>query len=508
MTLTADEHAWRTTDERERRATAREPRRSWASAQPFERRVTPVNSDGGLLAESWRAVGAHYVRFMCALDAIVAAGVTYALLARSTDGPRAVLASLLGALLFVALVGAFRGYDRDRVGDGPTEFQAVLRAGAGVAATLVALSWLLDLPVPRQTVLLGVPLTVGVVAVVRHAGRRRVHRWRFAGQAMMRTVVIGDVATAQRVAADLHAAPHHGYEVIGVCVSDLDSVPATDVPVLGATADVVQVVVDHAADVVVVGAGHLRGEALRRLSWALGRAGAHLVVVPDLVEVAGPRLAVRPTAGLSLLEVEVGAPRRRTVAKAVLDVTLALVAGVVALPVVLAAAAVVRATSPGRAFFHQTRVGVDGRRFTMWKLRTMYVDADARLEGLRARNEGAGVLFKMRQDPRVTPVGRWLRRYSLDELPQLWNVVRGDMSLVGPRPPLEHEVQAYQDQVHRRLHVKPGLTGLWQVSGRSDLDWDESVRLDLRYVDNWSVAMDLMILWKTARAVLRSSGAY
>jgi lipopolysaccharide/colanic/teichoic acid biosynthesis glycosyltransferase len=146
----------------------------------------------------------------------------------------------------------------------------------------------------------------------------------------------------------------------------------------------------------------------------------------------------------------------------------------------------------------------------MWKLRSMYVDVDAedRRRALAGQNDGNGVLFKIRDDPRVTPVGKILRRYSLDELPQLFNVVRGDMSLVGPRPPLGEEVARYEDAAQRRLRVRPGLTGLWQVSGRSDLSWEESVRLDLRYVDNWSVTMDAMILWKTIRAVLRPAGAY
>ena len=509
MTLTADEHAWRLEEERERRGRAREPRRSWASAQPFVRRPTPVNSDDALRSESWRTVGLRYVRVMSVLDGVIAAGIGYAVLLPSRPAPQALLWSLAGAAMLVALVASFHGYDSDRVGDGPAEFQAVLRAGATVAVVLVVLSWLAGRDVPRVVVLVGVPLTVLIVAIVRHIGRRWLHRLRFDGHAMMRTVVVGDVRTATRLASDLAVSRHHGYDVVGMCVPDLDDVrPVSGVPVLGATADVVQVVADHAAEVVVVGAGQLSGDALRRLTWALGRAGAQLVVVPDLVEVAGPRLNLRPTAGLSLLEVEVGPPRRRLVAKALLDVTVGAVAGLVALPVIAGAALAVRLTSRGPAFFNQTRVGQDGKRFTMRKLRTMYVDADERLADLLAHNEGAGVLFKMRRDPRVTPVGRVLRKYSLDELPQLWNVVRGDMSLVGPRPPLEHEVAAYEDQVHRRLHVKPGLTGLWQVSGRSDLDWDEAVRLDLRYVDNWSVAMDLMIMWKTGRAVLRGVGAY
>jgi len=168
----------------------------------------------------------------------------------------------------------------------------------------------------------------------------------------------------------------------------------------------------------------------------------------------------------------------------------------------------VRLTSRGPAFFRQRRIGVDGREFTMWKLRSMYVDAEERKAALLIRSDRDGLMFKMHDDPRITRVGKLLRRYSVDELPQLWNVVRGDMSLVGPRPPLPQEVDAYHDAVYRRLRVRPGLTGLWQVSGRADLSWDESVRLDLRYVDNWSVAMDLMILWKTGRAVFGGSGAY
>jgi lipopolysaccharide/colanic/teichoic acid biosynthesis glycosyltransferase len=165
----------------------------------------------------------------------------------------------------------------------------------------------------------------------------------------------------------------------------------------------------------------------------------------------------------------------------------------------------VRLTSPGPAFFRQTRVGRDGREFQIWKLRTMFVGADtAPVDG----NDADGILFKLRRDPRVTPLGHFLRRWSLDELPQLWNVVRGSMSLVGPRPPLPREVAQYGDDVRRRLLVTPGLTGLWQVSGRSDLAWDEAVRLDLQYVENWSLSLDLVVLLRTMTAVLRRRGAY
>jgi exopolysaccharide biosynthesis polyprenyl glycosylphosphotransferase len=283
-----------------------------------------------------------------------------------------------------------------------------------------------------------------------------------------------------------------------------------DVPVVGTLSDIPQAVIDHEVDVVIVAGSGLSSSSLRRLSWALDRTGADLVVAPGLVEVAGPRLRVRPAAGLSLLHVDTPEDHEgRLLGKALLDRSLGIVLFVLALPVIAVSAVLVKATSRGPAFFAQERMGRDGQPFTMWKLRSMVTGADAlRTTALLEQSDRDGLMFKMRRDPRITRVGGWLRRYSLDELPQLWNVVRGDMSLVGPRPPLRSEYDQYHDAVHRRLRVKPGLTGLWQVSGRADLSWEESVRLDLRYVDNWSVALDLQIMWKTGRAVLFGSGAY
>jgi len=193
--------------------------------------------------------------------------------------------------------------------------------------------------------------------------------------------------------------------------------------------------------------------------------------------------------------------------KATLDVLAALLLLVALTPVLLTLALAVRADG-GPAFFRQTRVGLDGREFTMVKFRSMVVNAEARLAALHTENQGAGPLFKLRHDPRVTRVGATLRKYSLDELPQLFNVLTGTMSLIGPRPALPHEVATYPTQARRRLAVKPGLTGLWQVSGRSDLSWDESITLDLRYVDTWSPLLDAAILARTTRAVLHSNGAY
>lgn len=509
MTLAADQDAGPVDGIVDRRGRAREPRRSWASSEPFVRRVTPENSDPVARAVAWSTVSRRYGLVAVVLDMLVALVVGAAVLAPSYGLVTAGQLACGGAAMFIAIVLLSGGYSRSSAGDGPGEFQSLLRAALTMVMILMALGYVLRVPVPRSYVLVGVPVILFICWIARYLERRHLHRLRMQGEGVMRTVVVGDADSAERVVRNISAAPHHGYRIDGVCVPSIEG-PASvaGVPVLGAAADVVQVVVDRGADVVLVTGNYLSGDALRRLSWALSRAGAHLVVVPDIVEVGAPRLTVRPTAGLSLLEVQVASPRPHLLMKQVLDVTLAGLGLVVLAPVIGLAALLVTATSPGGAIYRQVRVGQDGTQFVMYKLRTMYQDADERRAALLASGARDGVLFKMADDPRVTPVGRILRRFSIDELPQLVNIVKGDMALVGPRPPLLEEVEAYHDSVQRRLHVKPGLTGLWQVSGRSDLDWEESVRLDLRYVDNWSVSMDLLILWKTGRAVLGGAGAY
>jgi exopolysaccharide biosynthesis polyprenyl glycosylphosphotransferase len=248
---------------------------------------------------------------------------------------------------------------------------------------------------------------------------------------------------------------------------------------------------------------------LRRISWSLEGTGVDLVVSPALTDVAGPRIHVRPMSGLPLLHVEEpdfhGA---RRIVKGVSDWVAGAFLTLLALPVLILIAVAIKVSDRGPVFFRQTRVGVHGREFPCLKFRSMVVDAEERLAKLQAANEHDGVLFKIKDDPRVTGVGKIIRRLSLDELPQLFNVLRGEMSLVGPRPPLPSEVEQYGDDVKRRLLVKPGITGLWQVSGRSNLSWEDSVRLDLYYVENWSLSTDIVILAKTIRAVLSRDGAY
>jgi exopolysaccharide biosynthesis polyprenyl glycosylphosphotransferase len=234
-----------------------------------------------------------------------------------------------------------------------------------------------------------------------------------------------------------------------------------------------------------------------------------LLVAPRLTDISGPRIHIRPVAGLPLLNVE--EPEFsgvRRIVKGGLDRFLAFFAIVLLLPVLAGIALAVAVTSRGPILFRQVRIGRHGEPFVIHKFRSMYSDAEERLAELEHLNETDGTLFKVRDDPRVTPVGRYLRRFSLDELPQFFDVLLGRMSLVGPRPPLPTEVDRYASLVRRRLVVKPGITGLWQVSGRSDLSWDESVRLDLLYVETWSLALDITIMLKTVLAVLRRRGAY
>jgi len=289
-----------------------------------------------------------------------------------------------------------------------------------------------------------------------------------------------------------------------------DLASSAGIPLVYGLDDIVSTVERYGADTVaVLACPEMSGVRLRDLAWQLEKTGTDLCVAPALLDVAGPRTTIRPVAGLPLLHLDhpefTGLPR---VIKAAFDRLIAAIALLIFSPLLLAVIIAIRLGDGGPVLFRQERVGKDGQPFVLFKFRTMLVDAERQKSQLDELNETDGVLFKIRRDPRVTRVGAMLRRWSLDELPQLINVLIGNMSLVGPRPALPEEVAVYGDHVRRRLVVKPGMTGLWQVNGRSDLSWDESVRLDLRYVENWSFMLDLQILWKTGAAVGRGKGAY
>jgi exopolysaccharide biosynthesis polyprenyl glycosylphosphotransferase len=330
---------------------------------------------------------------------------------------------------------------------------------------------------------------------------------------MHRVLVLGHAPAVAQLTRQLHRRSHHGLQVVGACLpaAQLGEAAATlDVPVFGALAGAANSAAAAGADTVMVLPGpELDGAMLRRLAWELERDDIDLIVSSALVDTAGDRITVRPVDGLAMMHVE--HPRLSggwRLIKSVFDVSVAALLLVLLAPLILLVAVVIRWDTGGPVFFRQVRVGRGGEPFRMYKFRTMHVDAEARLAAMRRQNEAAGVLFKIREDPRVTRCGRILRRYSLDELPQLLNVLLGEMSLVGPRPPLPAEVEQYPHDMRRRLVVKPGMTGLWQVSGRSDLSWEDSIRLDLQYVENWSLTVDLVILMRTAAVVMRGAGAY
>ncbi|HEY8472131.1 MAG TPA: sugar transferase [Natronosporangium sp.] len=418
------------------------------------------------------------------------------------------LASALFPVGFVAVLAANRAYERRHLYVGTEEYQRVLRAGLWLTAGVAIVSYALDIPLARGWLLTAFPTATLACLVARFAIRKRLHRTRARGERLRRVIVVGHELAVLDLAGRLSRERFHGMEVVGACLPHPGELP--DLPVYGTFDEVAEAVEAARADtVIVLGCPELDGLALRRLAWRLERDDIDLILASSLIDVAGDRTTIRPVDGLPMLHVEhprlAGGAR---LVKEVVDRAGAILLLVLCLPVLLVVAALVRLDSPGPVLFRQVRVGKHGSEFVMYKFRTMYLDAEARLAEVRHLNEHDGVLFKIRQDPRVTRVGRWLRRLSIDELPQLYNVVRGQMSLVGPRPPLPEEVAAYPDDVRRRLAVKPGMTGLWQVSGRADLPWEEAVRLDLRYVENWSLSLDLVILLRTLAAVCRASGAY
>ncbi|WP_408638086.1 sugar transferase [Nonomuraea corallina] len=419
---------------------------------------------------------------------------------------------LLSAVLpgvWVGSVALNRAYEPRMIGVGSEEFRTVVRCGVGLTAALAVGSYLTKADVARGYVVLALPLVTLLTLVFRYALRRRLYRRRARGACMRRVVAVGHGPSIDELVRLFRFERYHGLDVVAACLPDGASPDdVAEVPVAGHFSDVPLVVDQVGADTVaVLACPEMDGTALRRLAWRLEATHTELVVAPALMEVAGPRTTIRPAAGLPLLHVEhpemAGA---RQLVKNVFDRLVAASLLVLLAPVMAGLAIAVRATSPGPALFRQTRVGRDGGLFTILKFRTMRRGSER--QKLTLVSDGDGPLFKLRNDPRVTPLGAYLRRYSLDELPQLINVLCGHMSLVGPRPPLPEEVARYGDDVRRRLLVRPGLTGLWQVSGRSDLSWEESVRLDLRYVENWSLMLDLQILWKTWSAVARGQGAY
>jgi exopolysaccharide biosynthesis polyprenyl glycosylphosphotransferase len=313
------------------------------------------------------------------------------------------------------------------------------------------------------------------------------------------------------------ADPVHGLRVVGVWVPDRvagrnERIHAgeVDVPVIGTETGLQEALaVDTVDTVVVTDTEHLGHDGMRELAWALEGYDVDILVAPNVIDVAGPRVHLEAHGNMPLIYLTGPTySRAKTLGRAVFDRTFASLVLVATTPILLAAALAIKATSRGPVFYRSVRIGAHGVPFEIYKLRTMVADADKRRDELMPFNIGSGPLFKVADDPRVTRVGRFLRKFSIDELPQFINVLKGDMSVVGPRPLFPGDLDGSGEFGKRRLLVKQGVTGLWQVSGRSDLSWEDSVRLDLDYVENWSMIRDLQIIAQTLRVVLKRHGAY
>ncbi len=459
-------------------------------------RAAPLEAPN--LAATWMG---RYLALAAGVDVACAvlAGVTAFEIryhARLEPPDRYLVITAILPVLWWAAVRLSGGYDSRIIGGGAEEFHRIVRAGISLTAGLAIVSYAAKLDLARGYVVLALPSLTAVDLLARYALRKRLHqRWRL-GIYTRRAVAVGPERAVTELIAALSRDSSQGLVAVS---GGVDAVTAT-------------VQRFNADTVAVVNCAEMDSIRLRDLAWALERTGTDLCVAPALLDLAGPRTTIRPVAGLPLVHLDhatLAGPKR--ILKGAFDRVLAASALLLLSPLLIAIACVIHFSDGGPVLFRHTRIGKDGLPFTLYKFRSMVVDAEARKKELEAINEVNGVLFKIRRDPRLTPLGGWMRRWSIDEVPQLINVLRGEMSMVGPRPwaALPYEKAAKEgDHVPRRLAVKPGLTGLWQVSGRASLPWEESVRLDLRYVEHWTLALDLQIMWKTARAVIRGTGAY
>ena len=421
--------------------------------------------------------------------------------------------SVLLVIAWMTALAVANSRDHRVIGGGADEFKRLFNASLTVFGVTAILAFVLRVDIARGYLMLSLPIGLALLFLGRWLWRRVLQNARRRGRAVQRTLVVGTEQQVATLIGEFDRNTWAGYQVVGVSLPGRSPIAHVEgAPVVGDFEHIHEAMQQHAIDTVVVASNDaLSTRHLRELSWELDPSRHELVVAPGLLDVGGPRIHARPVAGLPLIHVEpVHYTRAQTIAKRTFDIVGSGLGLLVLAPVLLTLWVLVKVTSPGNALFLQRRVGHTGGLFTMYKFRTMVTNAEELLAELREQQRDAGntVLFKLKDDPRVTRVGKFMRRYSLDELPQLVNVLLGHMSLVGPRPPIESELEKYEEHVHRRFLVKPGITGLWQVSGRSNLSWEDSVRLDLYYVENWSFVGDLVILWRTARAVVGRDGAY
>lgn len=512
------------------------PGRSWSFLRGDRAGSRPAHQRSRFAARSslqtdrarWQA---EYVRNLAATDfaavcvaVAVAQIVRFGARAESTDldwPPNSSVGyssvSLVLAMLWMGFLALLNTRSPRVIGAGADEYRLIASATFRLFGVLAIASLLFRMDIARGYLAIAFPLGLLLLLINRRAWRRYAVTQRQSARYLTSVLVVGGRGAVSGMAEAFVRDKSLGYAVVGVCTpegpTEDDSAIEVDgeqIPIVGRDEEVVQEVKRTDADTVALTAtDHLNPAQIKRLVWSLEELGVDLIVTPGLVDIAGQRLRSRPVAEMPMLHIEKPQyDRAKSLSKQSFDFAFALVALVLVLPVLLVVAAAVKVSSRGPVFYLSERMGLDGEPFQMIKFRSMYEDADKHLDALVKQNEGAGPLFKMHDDPRITPVGRVLRKFSIDELPQFFNVLLGQMSVVGPRPPLRSEVEKYDGHVRRRMLVRPGVTGLWQISGRSDLSWEEAVRLDLYYVENWSMMQDLQIIKRTLRVVTRSEGAY
>lgn len=426
--------------------------------------------------------------------------------------------SILLALTWLGTLGLQQSWDLTLVGVGAEEYRRVVTATAWVFGILAALGLLLNEQMARGYLVIALPVGLVGLIIGRHLLRRYLAKKRARGQFTSQVVVMGKPEAIVDLCMRLSRSKSAGYKVIGACVPDFHDGIGVEletacgpVPILGDETAVENALVLTSADAVAVTAVERLGqERMRKLAWHLDSLSIDMIVMPGMTDIAGPRLKVRPIDDLPLFHI--ARPRHdgpSRYGKRCFDLILGTIGFLGAIPIVIAVAIAIKLDDGGPVFFRQQRVGLHGRPFHIIKFRTMYVDAESRKkEEQDACSEEPCIFFKSATDSRITPVGRFLRKTSLDEVPQVFNVLGGSMSVVGPRPLVPGEGALVEHFIERRALVKPGMTGLWQISGRSDVSEEERIRLDHSYVDNWSFVHDLVIVWRTARAVLKREGAY
>jgi exopolysaccharide biosynthesis polyprenyl glycosylphosphotransferase len=422
-------------------------------------------------------------------------------------------AMIVVALIWELWIAERGGYSRAGTTHGASALRMVVQSAMAACSTIAVLGFLTQSELSRGFLALFFTIGIPGLLLSRSGASAILRRRRMRGRHCSRALVVGRHSHVRELVEVLRRKPGSGMQPVAACVTDPECLGGATsilgVPVLGSATVVRQAVHAADADQVLMVEGTDGFAGFKQLAWQLDGTGAELVVVPTVTEVSLNRVRMRPCAELPLLQVRLArSTGPMLLVKRALDVVGASLLILLLSPLLLLIAAMIKVSSPGPVLYRQARVGRHGSQFMCLKFRTMVADADAALGLLLDRNQGSEVLFKLHDDPRVTRIGRHLRRYSLDELPQLFNVLAGQMSLVGPRPSLPDEVLRYADAMRRRMLVRPGMTGLWQVSGRSDLSAAESQRLDLYYVDNWSITADVMILWQTLHAVVSGKGAY